>query len=304
MVPLRLNEFIDPKVCDNLSAYSDLLNEPSLGVKDVGISSRIISHWAEKKITRFTQEDRDSNRKFSFTDFIAIKIVHELRCFGVKLCVIKKIVADLYKPFPMMELHVLLPYNPPISHPKKSTSKKESIDFMESDGNFMEKDAKSMEKDGKSTGNHINYLQALTMEAIISRSPVSIIVFNNGEWFPYIKRNEYSYPVDLLHKKEHNSHININILGIVYAYITDDYMDKYVNDFPLFTQTEKNVIARIKTGDYTKITILFKSKKYAPVEILKSKKALHDILRILHENNHREFIITNKKGEEFRIRDE
>ena len=304
MVSLRLTEFIDPKVCDNLSAYSALLNEPSLGVKDVGISSRIISHWAEKKIIRFSQEERDSNRKFSFTDFIALKTVHELRCFGVKLRVIQKIVADLYKPFPMTELHALLPHNPHIFHHKKSADKKESVDFMEFDGNAAEKGGNTAEKDGKSTRNHVNYLHALIVEAVISRASVSIIVFNTGEWFPYIKRNEYLYPADLSHKKAFSAHININITGLLFKYISDDYLAKYLNGLPLFTQAEKDVIVRIKTRDYAKITVLFKSKKHGPVEIIKSTKALHEVLRILRENNHREFIITNKKGEEFRIRDE
>ena len=59
----------------------------------------------------------------------------------------------------------------------------------------------------------------------------------------------------------------------------------------------------IKEGDYKKVFVLFKSKKQEPLEITKSKTAQEDIIRILREKEYREFILIDKKNNEFRITD-
>ena len=76
-----------------------MLNEEHLSAKDTGVKYRVISHWDDKGIIRFKRQNKDSNRKFSFIDFIWIKIVNELRSFGVKLPVIQKIAEDILSAF-------------------------------------------------------------------------------------------------------------------------------------------------------------------------------------------------------------
>ena len=59
----------------------------------------------------------------------------------------------------------------------------------------------------------------------------------------------------------------------------------------------------IKEGDYKKVIVFFKSKKQEPLEITKSKVAQESIIRILREKDYREFILIDKKNNEFRITD-
>jgi hypothetical protein len=72
----------------------------------------------------------------------------------------------------------------------------------------------------------------------------------------------------------------------------------------LFSPQERKLLGYVKEGNYKKIVVLFKSKRNEPLEIIKSKTAQVDILNIIRENECREFILIDKKGKEFRIREE
>ncbi len=148
-----------------------------------------------------------------------------------------------------------------------------------------------------------NYLQILITEAIATRKSVSLIVFSDGEWFPFIKENEHHYPKELLYKKEFHSQVRVNITDLIFKFIIEDYLIEYLNGLHLFTVKERKLLYYIKEGDYKKVFVLFKSKKQEPLEITKSKTAQEDIIRILREKEYREFILIDKKNNEFRITD-
>ena len=52
--------------------------------KDTGINYRVINHWDEKGIIRFGRENKEHNQSSVLLIFIWIKIVDELRSFGVE----------------------------------------------------------------------------------------------------------------------------------------------------------------------------------------------------------------------------
>ena len=104
MLSIKLEEFIDTKSLEKMAELGDLLNEERLSAKDTGVNHRVINHWDEKGIIRFKRINKTSNRKFSFVDFIWIKIVNELRSFGVKIPVIQKIAEEMYQAAPIKEM--------------------------------------------------------------------------------------------------------------------------------------------------------------------------------------------------------
>ena len=298
MIGLKLEEFIDTKSLDKLAQLFEVLNEQRLTVKDTGVNYRVINHWDEKGIIRFSRAGEAGNRKFSFIDFIWIKVVNELRSFGVKLPVIQKIAADIYEPLPMKDLFDSLSHN--IEALEKidieAEDKEGYLEFLKS-GEY--KTADFGELDFKFT-----YLHILIAEAIATRNSVSLIVFNDGEWFPFLKPNEHLYPKELLHKKEFSSQVRVNITELIFKFIIEDCLIEYFTDLHLFSAQERKLLGYVKEGNYKKIVVLFKSKRNEPLEIAKSKKAQEDILNIIRENEYREFILIDKKGKEFRIREE
>ena len=50
--------------------------------------------------------------------------------------------------------------------------------------------------------------------------------------------------------------------------------------------------------------MLYKSKKNPPTEILNSKNAQRELMKLFRKKNYREFIVTDNHDKEFRIREE
>lgn len=295
MISVKLEEFIDTKSLDKLAELYELLCEEKLSAKDTGVNYRVLNHWDEKGIIRFAREKKESNRKFSFVDFIWIKVVNELRSFGIQLPVIKKIADDIYEPLPLKELFENFVNHMDVLKNYEGEEKEEFLNFFKS-GEYKTADYDTLPF-------NFNYLQILITEAIATRKSVSLIVFNDGEWFPFIKENEHHYPQELLYKKEFHSQVRVNITDLIFKFIVEDYLIEYLNGLHLFTVKERKLLYYIKEGDYKKVFVLFKSKKQEPLEITKSKTAQEAIIRILREKEYREFILIDKKNNEFRITD-
>lgn len=296
MIAIKLEEFIDTKSLDKIAELYELLNEEKLSAKDTGVNYRVISHWDDKGIIRFSRENEEANRKFSFVDFIWIKVVNELRSFGIQIPVIKKIADGVYEPLPMKEM--IMHFADCMDEMVKDFESEEKEEFL----NFF-KSGEYKTADFDELPFKFNFLHILIAEAIATRKSVSLIVFNDGEWFPFIKENEHLYPKELLYKKEFHSQVRVNITDLIFKFIVEDYLIEYLDGLHLFTPQERRLLYYIKEEDYKKVFVIFKSKKQEPLEIVKSKTAQEELIRILREKEYREFILIDKKNNEFRIRE-
>ncbi|MFO0357573.1 MAG: MerR family transcriptional regulator [Sphingobacteriaceae bacterium] len=294
MFSLKLDEFVDTRSFDKLAELYEVINEERLSAKDTGINYRVINHWDEKGIIRFGRENKEHNRKFSFTDFIWIKVVDELRSFGVRIEAIKKVADDIFENVPMKELYDNMAKNISALDNYEGEDKAEFIEFLKSGGYNNE--------DFNLEGFNFHFLHILIAEAIATRESVSIILFKDGEWIPFLKANEHLYPKEILHKIEFSSQIRINITNIVYAYILEDYLVEYFSGLFLYTKQEANLLYYVMEGDFQKIHVFFKSKKEEPIEIAKSKSTLQEVMQIFLEKEYKDFILIDKKGKEIRIR--
>jgi hypothetical protein len=295
MLSFKLENFVDTRSLDKLADLYELITDKRLRVKDTGINYRVINHWDNKGLIRFGRNSKEGDRKFSFADFIWIKVVNELRSFGVQLPIIKKLADDVYAPIPMMELMDSLAKNTNTLSNYKGDDKDLFMAFLKSG------DYRKIPKDEMAP--QFNYLQILVIEAIAARNLVSLIVFDDGEWFPYIKSHEHNYPEELLNKKESRSQVRISLSETVYRYIVLDTFQQYTDIFGLFNTMEGRLLTHIKEGDFKNISVKFKSKKREPVEIKKNKTTLITITEIIREGEYKEIILIDKKGAEFKIRE-
>jgi|GEM_PF-880447 len=295
MLAFKLENFADTLSIDKLTDLYDPITEQRLTVRDTGINYRVINHWDNKGLIRFGRKSKEGNRKFSFVDFIWIKVVNELRSFGVQLPVIKKMADDVYEPLPVLEMMDGLAKNIDSVKGLIGKGQEEFLAYLKS-GEY-----KSIPTDEIDPG--FNYLQVLIVEALASNNLVSLIVFDDGEWFPYIKSKEHNYPEEWIKKKESRSQVRISLSEIIYRYVVLDAFKEYSEVFNLFNSKESSLLNHIREGDYKKIYVLFKSKRREPFEIKKGKTALAEITEIIREGTYREFILTDRKGQEFRIKE-
>ena len=293
MIAFKLEEFFNTTSLDKVAELYEVITKERLTVKDTGINYRVINHWDEKGLIRFARKSKEGNRKFSLADFIWIKLVNELREFGVKLTDIQKIAADIYEPLPMKELMDTLAENLDSLENMEGEDKEGFIEFLKS-GEYKTAEIPDL---------GFNYLHLLISEAISTRTPISILVFKNGDWFPFMKNKEDQYPEDLLYKKEFFSHIQVSVTETIFSYIFEDYFKNYLEELHIFTPQEAKLLYHIKEGDFKKVFVLFKSKKHEPVEISQGKTAKEEIMKIIRAKQYREFILIDSKNNEFRIRE-
>jgi DNA-binding transcriptional MerR regulator len=292
----KLEGVIDSQSLNNIDDLYDVLSQEKLSVRDTGISARVLSHWNDKGMIRFSREHAESNRKFSFVDFIWLKVVTELRSFGVQLSVIKKITDNIYEQVPLMEL--LKNYAFYLDSAKKYKDRPEKDEFV----NFFKSG------DYKKSGMEhslfqMNYLHLLITDAISSNKQISLIVFNDGEWFPYIKDTERTYSSELLYKKDSQSQIRVNLTELIFKYVLEDCLHDYVNRIQLFTFQENRLLHFIREKNYKKVFVFFKSKKREALEIVNNTSSQQKIIRILREKEYREFIVIDQDNNEVRIRE-
>lgn len=298
MLSIKLEEFIDTRSLDKLAELYEVMNEEKLSVKDTGVAYRIINHWDEKGLIRCGRVSEEAHRRFSFIDFMWIKIVEELRSFGISIPVIKKITDEMFLSFPINDIFDVFAENLDALKGMEAEDKEGFFNFLKS-GEYKSEDFSAFASEIK-----FSYLQLLLAESIATRNSVTLIVFNDGEWFPFVKHNEHFYPKEILYKKEFSSQIRVNITELVFRFILEDYFIELINGLRLFTQQERRLLYYIKEGDYKKVFVLFKSKKFDAREIVKSDTAQEEIMHILREKEYKEFILTDKNGKEFRIREE
>ena len=280
MTAIKFEEFFDSKSLDKLAELYGIITKESLSVKDTGINYRVINHWDEMGLIRFARKSTEGYRKFSFVDFVWIKVVNELREFGVKLPDIKKITTDLYEPLPMKEFLENFAQN--LSILNEYEGKEELIDFIKS-GEYKDADYSLFQ---------FNYLQVLIAEAIATRKPISIFLFKNGEWFPFIHEREGLYPEELLYKKEYASHIAVSLTDIIFRHIVEDELTMYLEGIHIFTDNELSVIKILKDEDYNKITVYLKEGE--PIEISQGKESAERIMKIIRLKQYSGFVVFDK----------
>jgi DNA-binding transcriptional MerR regulator len=292
MLTFKIDDYIDTKNLDKLAELYELLTDKHFTVKDTEINYRMVNHWDKMGLIRFGRASKEGNRKFSFVDFIWIKVVDELRNFGVKLPFIKNITEQVYAPIPLVEMTKQL-----LDHAdlfKHHLNKEQLVEFIKAG-----KDARKNLKENI----NFNYLQALIIEAIAEANLVSLVIFEDGEFLFYIKNKEAVYPKEVLDRIQAGSQVRISLSNIIYKHITGNALLHYTKEFKLFNAKEIKVLDVLNEGNYKKISVLFKTRTSEPLEIKKSKTTIAEITEIIRQKEYRDFVITDKHNKELRLKD-
>lgn len=81
-----LELYLDIKKTESWEKVSALIDERAYTVKNVGVSNRVMSHWDSQGVSGPSgRPDEKAWRKFNFQELVWLKIVQELRAFGMSL---------------------------------------------------------------------------------------------------------------------------------------------------------------------------------------------------------------------------
>lgn len=289
MIAFEIEKYIDSQNLNKLGELFDLVNEPRFQVKDIGLKYRVINHWDEKKLIRYHRENELDNRKFSFVDFIWVKAINELRTLGIGIDVLQKITTEIYTPIPIQTILDIQAENLEFIKKINYENKEEFIEFLNS-GEYKKIDQNQQNL-------NFNLLQLLITEAINSRNSVSIIIYKDAEWLPFVKENEHLYDEELLHKKEFTSHIRINLTEIIFNYLAEDYFGLLSTEFKFFTPLELYIFSQVKQKKFKRLIVELKNKKSQEIKI--NTATQKSLIELFKKKAYKEFIFFDKNNNEF-----
>lgn len=292
MIKFQLDDFFDTKSIEKAVELYERLTEQRFFVKDLGLKYRVINHWDASGLIHSQRNAEGGDRKFSFADYVWVKIVEELRSFGVSIPTVKGITDGMYEALPIKEFFKHAADNLAALEAYSHEDKEELKEFL-----------KNKEYENADfSGFDFSFLHLLLADTIAGREAVSLIVFKDGEWFPFFPSREHLYTEELLNKRKYSSHISVCLLDIIFRFLGTDLAEKALKDMSLLSEKEKQLLEVIENNNYKKINVSFKSKKHEPVEIKKGKNAKEQVISIIRDKEYKDFFITDNKGVEHKVK--
>lgn len=277
MLLQKIAQLINLENMENFSEVYTVLNQELLGAKDVEVSYRVLSHWDETKLIHFKRENETSNRKFNMFDFLWIKIINELRSFGMGLKTIKVVAEDLFMELKISKLFEMNAKNMHLFKDIEFSGKNEFIEFLKS-GAY--KDIESLD-----SNKSFSPMAFIITQTVVQKKAISIIIFNDGEWLPLISPIISDYPEDILMKIENNSYIHINITKLIYQHIFKENFAEYAIAIEAYSDFELELIAFLKESSKNKIEILDKSNLRIDFLGTNLDEGLPYLIRLIRANN-------------------
>jgi hypothetical protein len=81
-------------------------------------------------------------------------------------------------------------------------------------------------------------------------------------------------------------------------------MSEFYKELNILSAFEVKVLDLVVKDNYSKITVLYKSKTQPPFDIPNNFMTHEELMKVFRKKNYREFIVTGKDGEEYRMREE
>lgn len=254
---------------------------------DLGLPTRTVNHWEHVGLIDNTRKEGQRWRRFSFTHFVWIKLIEQLRLVGLPIETIKEVKELLMGPMDMRELWRMLAEIPNIREKiTAGVSEEEAREFDEFfDGEGWEEFEIEM---------YVNPLQLLICDAVVKRRPISIAVFLDGNAIPITAGDEL--PPEFAEALAFETHAVVSLTSILKEFLTGDLAEERIGQLQLLAPSEARLLEMIHSGKYQSVKINFKDKKMASLELVKSQDVTKQIVDVLAESNYQDISITTHKG--------
>ena len=248
------------------------LNEKNFLLIDTGISPRVFNNW--KKMGLLPQESTERKwNKFSFTEFIWLKIVQELREFGLSIEKILKVRKLLYKnPLDGVNMDELFK-----SYLKAILNDIETSTYTKEEKEVIKKGFEDPEAVKKTFEKEMHLLPPLlsfmVLNSIFHRRNNGIVIFSSGEcreWLDefYIIDKSFSKFLD-------RPHIFISLSTFIFEYLLNE-KDSYSSVLNILSHEEQEIVNLLKTKELKEITIKFNKGKAYMLEATSGKEVSKD----------------------------
>ena len=228
--------------------YAEIV-KPNFYLKDIGITARVLAHWKENELLPPSKSEDLGWNRFDFAEYIWIRIIQDLRKFGMSLPKIKKV-----------KEYLLAGIDTNVNRP----TQQEILDFKEQGLNLTElsEDEKEQlvamlsENSGfeamKSFVSHHRKIEMMVFTSIIYRLKIGILIGKDGLISDWMGVDNESYE-----NAYSRTELFISISDIIFEFMNDETKEKYLLPLKLMTELELKVLRAIRRNDLKEVIIKF-----------------------------------------------
>jgi DNA-binding transcriptional MerR regulator len=278
-----------------LFSFWDGLLEKKFTIADINVDHRSVLHWEKEGLIDKSKETKDGWRRFSFFDYVWIRLLINMREFGLPLPILKIVKEVLYQPaYP----DLFAAFNE--SHIEQMS------EIIQEDATEKVKKIQSLpEKPDEDLQNKlavVTHLFLITVLAISSREPSYLLVSKTGETRSVIL-DEPGLDVKvntMLQMFEQESMLLVNITKIINDFFSSEkFSGSTYYNLSLLSRQEREIIKIIRSGGIKSISITLKDGNEFYAEVLRKKPAknvMEEIQGIIAKNKYSRITLDTEKG--------
>lgn len=287
---MDLSPYIEERRYDKILELCERLLQKSFIGTDTGVAYRSINHWEKFGLIDDGREEAQRWRRFSFVEFIWIRMIDEMRKMGLPMETIKIVKGHLFQPADIVDLilHLNSIYHPGGKQHPDLVAGREA----------MEKDMKAR-LDGGHEGQQVegNWLQHLILSSIVKRCPVILVVFEDGTPFAIHEEPTFFMKPEHLDRLSFQSHLRIPITGIIKEFLVGGLSIERIGDLKILEPNEQTVLRIIHSGLYDSVTVNFKDQKMKSLEMRQSQEVTKKIVDVLAGGKYQDISIVQHEGQ-------
>ncbi len=275
---------------DKILELSERLMQKSFIGTDTGVPYRSINHWENSGLIDNDRGEARSWRRFSFVEFIWIRMIDEMRKVGLPMDTIKAVKASLFQPASIVDLDI---------HLRSIYQARGAANvYHEAGREAMEKDMRGR-FDGGFEEQQLdgNWLQHLILSSIVKRCPVILVVFTDGTPFAIHEEPGYFIFPEHLDRLSFETHVRIPITGIIKEFLRGGLAIERMGDLQILEPNEQTALRIIHSGQYDSVTVNFKDKKLKSMELRQSQEVTRKIVDVLAAGKYQDISIVQHEGQ-------
>ncbi len=282
--------YIGERRYDKILELSERLMQKSFIGTDTGVPYRSINHWENSGLIENGRGEARSWRRFSFVEFIWIRMIDEMRKVGLPMDTIKAVKASLFQPASIVDLDIHLRS----IYQTRGTANV----YHEAGREAMEKDMRGR-FDGGFEEQQLdgNWLQHLILSSIVKRCPVILAVFADGTPFAIHEEPGYFIFPEHVDRLSFETHVRIPITGIIKEFLRGGLVIERLGDLQILEPNEQTVLSIIHSGLYDSVTVNFKDKKMKSMELRQSQEVTRKIVDVLAAGKYQDISIVQHEGQ-------
>lgn len=294
MAPENISSFIGNRTITAAFELADALNELQFVATDTNITARVLNHWEAEGLIPNNRKEGERWRKFSFVDFVWIRMVEQMRTIGISHDNIRKIYEFAVTPNPMMDVWTIMAgMGDFTNHLLGNASEEENQGYVEFFNKLILTDDKDLPE--------FSLLQLLIGNAVVKRCPIRFVVFLDGEYIWIEEHPEFFIPPEYEERFSYDPYVSFSITGILKEFMGSELGLEKLESLQLLGPNEIFLLKAVMSGEYDSIKINFKNRELDTMEMVKSQEANKKILDVLAEADYQNISIVQHKGRVTRI---